>query len=335
MTWPANAGTASRPGLQKAIAYAQGQNAERLIVWRANSVLVDQTFGTAAADAEVNSYHMHWNVLVLLMGCAVADGHIGSIDDPAASYITEWSADARSAITLKHLLTMSAGLKFYLDSSDPRDLASQLFYGPERADAVVRWPIESAPGRVFEYNYIVPEVLGLILERATGKPYAAYLAERLWRPIGNRDAGVWLDGPNGRAYQNAALFAHATDWLNLGILVARRGNWNGVQLVPEAWIKAMTTASPTNPNFGFVWLGSPHNERRHFSSRIGYYSYASEPYTAEDVVIFDGYVHRVYIIPSRDIVVAYIGQSGRVGQERRARWDDALIPNAVLDGFST
>jgi CubicO group peptidase (beta-lactamase class C family) len=171
------------------------------------------------------------------------------------------------------------------------------------------------------------------LERATGRDYADYLSEKIWRPLSNADATVWLDQPGGRAYHNAAMFASLGDWVNLSILLAQQGEFAGKQIVSKAWLKEMTTPSATNPNFGFIWLGSPFNPERRFSKEINYMSYSSEAFAAPDMILVDGYVHRMFIVPSKRLTIVAMGTSGRVDQARRKSWDDAAIPNAVLRGF--
>jgi CubicO group peptidase (beta-lactamase class C family) len=200
---------------------------------------------------------------------------------------------------------------------------------------VLSWPADGRAGEKYEYNYLIPEVLGLVLERATGVRYADYLSKRIWIPAGNRDAEVWLDRPGGAPYHNAAMFASAHDWLNLGILLASNGRVAGQQVLPEAWIKEITTPSKTNPNFGFLALGSPHLKERRLSDRVNYYSLVSEPLLRNDVVIVDGYIHRIFAVPSEQLVVLYVGTIRRPapGAPPNVRWDDALLLNPILQAL--
>ena len=319
--------------LAKALSFAKDHQIEALVVWRDGKFeMADLTSGFDSTQP-FNSYHMHWLPLVLAVGAAVDEGKIVSIDAPISKYINEWAEDDRGKITLRQLLTMSAGLELYHDSVKPEDLAAQLFFGGEREAAILKWPRKTTPGSEFEYNYIVPELIGLILERATGQSYSDYLSKKIWKPLRNSDATVWLDHPGGRAYHNAAMFATLGDWVNLGILLAQGGKFDGKSIISAQWISEMTKGSAVNPNFGFIWLGSPFNPERRFSKSINYMSYASEPFAASDMIIVDGYVHRMFIVPSKRLAIIAMGTGGRVDQERRKSWDDAAIPNAILRGF--
>jgi hypothetical protein len=322
-------GTLSSQAIRDVIAYGDAHSVQGVMIWRnGKTELVHYATGFDPG-ASFNSYHMHWLPLVLAVGIAVGDGKL-DLDAPLATLLPEWAGDGRGKITPRHLLTMTAGLQLYHDSTKPEDLAAQIFFGGYREKAVLAWPQTQAAGSTFEYNYVVPELLGLVLERATGRRYADYLSERLWNPLGNSDAEVWLDRPDGLPYHNAALFARARDWLNLGILIAQNGTWRGRQIVPASWFAEMRRGTAANPSFGFTWLGTPFTPERRFSPQINYSALASEPYAAPDVLIVDGYVHRLFVVPSRKLVVFVAGMSGRMTAERKAAWDDSYIVNRLL-----
>jgi Beta-lactamase len=330
---PSISRTIDEAALAKAQTFAKDHQIEALVVWRAGKFELADIAPEFYSAKPFNSYHMHWLPLVLAVGAAVDEGKIKSIDAPISAFIKEWAQDERGNITLRQLLTMSAGLELYKDSVQPDVLATHIFFGGDRESAILKWPRKTAAGAEFEYNYIVPELIGLILERATGRNFAEYLSEKIWRPLGNADATVWLDQPNGRAYHNAAMFASLGDWVNLAVMMAGQGQFQGKQIVSKAWFGEMTKPSPVNPNFGFIWLGSPFNPERRFSKEINYMSYSSAPFAAPDVIVVDGYVHRMFISPSKKLAIIAMGTSGRVDQARRKSWDDAAIPNAILRGF--
>jgi CubicO group peptidase (beta-lactamase class C family) len=256
--------------LAKALSFAKDHQIEALVVWRAGKFEMADVAPGFDSSQPFNSYHMHWLPLVLAVGAAVDEGKISSIDAPVSQYLKEWASDERGTITLRQLLTMSAGLDLYIDSVKPEILATHVFFGGNRESAILKWPRKTAAGTEFEYNYIVPELIGLILERATGQSYTEYLSKKIWKPLGNADATVWLDKPNGQAYHNAAMFASLGDWVNLAILLAQGGKFNGKQIISAKWMAEMTKASAVNPNFGFIWLGSPFNPERRFSKEINY-----------------------------------------------------------------
>jgi CubicO group peptidase (beta-lactamase class C family) len=316
--------------LKAASDYAMARETQALLVWRDGSLELAK-FGQGAKPSDLlNSYYMHYPVLSLLYGAAISDGYIGSVDDPLGKYLTEWAGDPRGRITLRQMLNMSAGLEIYFDNPDPASKASRLFLGSDSTTPALEYQAVEAPGTSFQYNYLIPELLGIALQRALGSTrYADYLSTRLWKPLGNADATVWLDRPGGRAHFNSALFATAEDWLNIGKLILNEGRVGKRQVVNASWIRTMKTPAATNPNYGMLWIGKPHVPDRRYSTdpRYKYRVASSEPYLADDLIFLDGYGgQRVYIVPSKKLVIVRIGLT-------RRDWDDAVLPNTVLRGL--
>jgi CubicO group peptidase (beta-lactamase class C family) len=125
------------------------------------------------------------------------------------------------------------------------------------------------------------------------------------------------------------LQASARDWLRLGLLLRDRGHVGDREVVPEAWIDAMMKSSPSNPNYGFqLWLGRSFTPERRYSSASSFTAHHGEPFAAPDVVYMDGSGgQRVYVIPSRDLVIVHTGESSR-------DWDDAWLPNLLIRGLT-
>ena len=326
--------TVSAAALAAAEAYAQQTKSTALLIQR-NGRLQHAWFAPGtSADTISHSYNMHYTPLVLLVGIAIAEGRIGSVDDRASKYLPEWRKDARSTITLRNLLQMHSGLDLRFDAHYSKGMYSRdarAYWGSRTKEVILNeYPLLYPPGTRFDYNYIVPDVLGVILERTTGRPYPAYLSEKLWKPLGNRTAFVWLNRPGGEAHQDAGLFSAPADWLNVAQLILDEGMWKGRRLVPRSWIAEMRRPSPTNPNFGFMYLGSPHAPVRRMATdeRVTYVVKSAEPFLTQDVTYIDGYGgQRAYISPSRKLVVVRMGDVAR-------DWDNTRLVNAVLRGLA-
>jgi CubicO group peptidase (beta-lactamase class C family) len=320
--------TISPEAIEKAQAYAAARGTQALLIWRAGK-LEHAYYGEGATPADLlNTYYMHFPVLTLLYGAAIKEGHIRSVDDPLSRYLPEWANDERGRITIRQLLTMSAGLEMYFDSSDPKSKAAQVFFGSDSTTPALQYRSIEAPGRTFAYNYIIPEIAGIVLERAVKQRYSDYLSSRLWKPLKNADATVWLDRPGGRPHYNSSLFASAEDWLNVGKLILNKGRANGRQVIPGSWIETMASPSPTNPNYGMIWKASPFVAERRYAKDVNYVVKASTPFAAADTMYLDGYGgQRVYIVPSQKLVIV------RIGIAQRDNWDDSALPNMVLAGL--
>jgi CubicO group peptidase (beta-lactamase class C family) len=323
--------------LADAAAYAEKMTSLSLLIARHGKIEHEQYWNGAGPETVSETYSMAKSVLGLAVGLAIADGSIASVDDAAANYIAEWRGTAKETITIRQLLTMSAGVAHYrfnyAFSQSPWSEGLRTFLGPDVATHVLGYDINRVPGAEFNYNSANTQILLTLIERATGKRYADFVSERLWQPLGAHDATLWLDRPGGTAKAFSYFQARPRDWLRIGLLFANNGQYNGQQVVPASWIKAMTTPSARNPNYGFqIWMGSPtmtpNGGVRRYNSNTPAGAKHSEPYLVSDMVFFDGGGgHRVYISPSEKLVIV------RTGAVNRPDWDDAKLPNTILSSI--
>jgi CubicO group peptidase (beta-lactamase class C family) len=304
--------------LAKAQAYSDSLGGHALLVWQGGMLRYERYGPGVSEDTRFETFSMHKSVLGLLYGAALRDGIIHSLDDKVGDYLQEWANDPRGNITLRQLLTMQSGLSL----------------GGIDATAAVAFSRtqDVPPGSRFEYSNVNPELAGIALNRALKKAgrgdYAAYLSTVLLKPLGAGDAHLWLDHEGGEPRFFAFLQMRARDWLRVGILIDRKGRFDGQQVLPAAWIKALTTPSSLNPNYGILtWIGSPWSRYRSYGPRSPVKVSNEAPYLAADLVFFDGFGgERVYIAPSLDLVIVRIG-------EPSFSFDDSIIPNAVIAGL--
>lgn len=282
---------------------------------------------TGATPLQTNSTHK--SVVALLMGAAIADGLIKSVDDPVGRYIPALNDDPRGKITLRQLLSMASGLK-NPSLAKREDAAIELMLGNSSQTALAL-PQEGPPG-AFNYNNANLQLAGLALanaaERAGKGRYAEYLSKRLWCPLGNGPASLWLDSEGGQPRFYAHLNAGLSDWARLGELIRHKGKWNGKQVLPAKWIAAITAPSAGNPGYGLgIWRGSPYVKERRYSKESAVTVPQAEPFLADDVVYFDGFGgQRVYIVPSARLVIARAGTPG-------PDWDEGVLVNLALKGL--
>jgi CubicO group peptidase (beta-lactamase class C family) len=288
------------------------------------------------AASLTQSQSMHKSLMALLIGVAIEDGKIGSADDPVARYIPQWVDDPRGDISLRELMMMSSGLAQYEFTLNPFTDDFKWLYSGDTQTVVLRTPMADwAPGSRFDYNNINAELLGTVLENATGKRYSELLEQYLWQNIGGDDARVWVDSEFGNAFTSCCLMATARDWARIGLLMLNRGRINGTQVVSGRWIDEMVTKSPVSKWYGLqTWLAYEEevNPRAEVAAAGGAYS-RSEPFLARDVYYFSGRgAQRVYVVPSRELVIVRLGPA--LGpQPLRPGWDNAYIVNGVIRGI--
>ena len=322
---PVAANTGIAPAaLAAAEAYATQTESVALLVYHKGVIAYEKYWPGYDRNFRTDPFSAHKTIMGLLLGAAIADGYIKSVDEFAYKYLPEWANDERRNIRIRDLLTMTSGLHV------PR-FGTWTFWrvtlGSDLPETVFGLPAEVPPGTSFQYSNANSQLLGIIIQRATGKRYAQYLSERLWSRIGAQTAYVWLDHQGGIPRTFCCIYTNARSWLHVGKLILNHGRFGSDQVIPEAWIQQMTTPSAANPNYGYqVWLGSPPTQERKYNDKT-VKAFHSEPFVAKDMIFIDGFGgQRVYMVPSQDLIVV---RTGKVQQ----KWDDAKIPNAILRGL--
>jgi CubicO group peptidase (beta-lactamase class C family) len=310
-------------------AYGTETDSVGLLVYQGGEIVYEKYWPGYARDTRVETASMHKTVLGLAIGAAIADGKIGSVDERIGRHLPEWSSDPRGEITVGQLLQQASGLEVQPFSLNPFGTSMRVYFGTDLTRTVLGIPLAEQPGTRFEYTNINAQVLGLVLERATGRRYAEYLGERVWSRIGAPEATVWLDRTGGLARTYCCLLTTTRAWLQVGRVLLGRGQVDGERIVPEAWIDAMLTPSATNPNYGYqVWLGLPPGNERPYNSFSKAVARHSAPFAAEDVAFLDGWGgQRAYVVPSHELVIVRVGRP-------QLDWDDARLVNAVLAGLN-
>ncbi|MBD0266863.1 MAG: serine hydrolase [Cyanobacteria bacterium Co-bin8] len=305
--------------LREVSRFAQAQNSTALIVLHRGQVVLEEYWQGYSPASLSNSMSMAKSILALLIGIAIEEGHIGSVEDRVADYIPEWANDSRGDLTLADLLYMQSGLRNDDRTNTPASDLVNLYLSSNVEKKALHIPQVMLPRQVYDYNNVNSQVLSIVLERATGETYADYLSSRLWQPLQASDAFVWLDRPGGQAKTFCCLFATPSDWVRVGQLLLNRGRVGSRQVVPEHWINQMLQESPIEPTFGYhIWIKARTADYPNVDQA------ASAPFLATDTVYLDGRGHqRVYIIPSQELVIVRIG-------ELPAAWDDAVLPNLLL-----
>jgi CubicO group peptidase (beta-lactamase class C family) len=251
-----------------------------LIVARDDTILVERYQYGRNDRHRFTSWSMAKTVTSMLVGIAIGEGRIRSVDDPASAYVPGLAGTEYGRTSLRHLLEMSSGVRFvevYSGRDDVSRLARDTFLqlGAGGIDAVTPFNERAAPaGTKFSYASAETEVLGLVLRNAIGRPVADYLSEKIWTPIGAEADASWLVDRTGQEVTFCCINAVLRDYARLGLLLAHDGNWRGRQIIPAAWIAEATRVRPeehlrpgiATPFFGYgyqTWIFP--GERRMFA----------------------------------------------------------------------
>ena len=181
----------------------------------------------------LNSFSIAKSIVSTLVGLAIAEGSISSLDATVAEYRPDFAHTAYGPVTLRHLMSMTSGVG---DAPSILPGRAQYYYGDDLAATVAHGVTEAAPGERWRYSEADVQMLGFVLEAAVGKSLSEYLAEKLWKPLGMEAPALWsLDREGGSEKVFCCVSARARDFARFGRLFLDRGHANGAQLVPASW----------------------------------------------------------------------------------------------------
>ena len=229
------------------------------LVIKNDSIQYEKYFNDYDQHSVVASFSMAKSVTSLLIGCAVDDKLIKSIDEPVTNYIPELKDDHFQKLTIRHLLQMMSGVRFNESYANPFADAGTYYYGRDLRKAVYNRKLEFEPGTKFRYSSGDTQMLGLVLERALkGRTITSYLQEKIWTPLEMEYDASWsLDKKDdGLEKTFCCINARARDFAKIGRLYLNKGKWNGKQIVSESWVTESIVADTTNgqpSHYKFQW----------------------------------------------------------------------------------
>jgi CubicO group peptidase (beta-lactamase class C family) len=198
-----------------------------------------------------------------LVGAAIQDGYIQSLEDKVSRYIPGLRGSAYDDVSVRQLLTMSSGVRWNEDYEDPNaDVAQFNNAKPEPGmDATVSYmrklPRAHPPGEAWHYNTGETNLIGVLVSSATGKPLSRYLEEKIWHPAGMQADATWLLGKTGHEIAGCCLQASTRDFARFGLFVLANGQAGGRQIVPADWFAAAThkqkDIGEPGRGYGFQW----------------------------------------------------------------------------------
>ena len=262
---PARARELARAGSEPSIRIGYGQysgtiddylarnRTTGLLILKGDTILVERYQYDRTPAHLMTSFSMAKTVVAMLVGLALADGSIRSLDEPAGRYAIELAGTPYGETPIRHLLTMSSGVRFSeIDggTDDVATLTRRAIYGESEGGAAALAPFrtrERAPGQKFSYASGDSHVLGLVVRAAMGKPLSEILSERIWKPIGAESDASWMIDTAGYEFGWAGINATVRDYARLGMLLAHDGVLDGRRILPAGWVKAATT--PPAPQF--------------------------------------------------------------------------------------
>ena len=216
-----------------------------LLILKGDTVLAERYQYDRTPEQRMTSYTMANTIVAMLVGLALSEDKIQSLDDRAEKYVVELKGSPYGETPIRHLLTMSSGIRHRYNNDDETLVRLSLFRESDGGAATVM-PFhtrERSPGEKFHFSIADTQVLSLVLRAATGTPLAEYLSEKIWQPMGAEADASWAIDKGGYEVAYTGINATLRDYGRLGMLLANEGALDGRQIIPAGWVRAATTPS--------------------------------------------------------------------------------------------
>jgi CubicO group peptidase (beta-lactamase class C family) len=250
-----------------------------LLIAKDDTILYEEYFQGEQETDRHSQFSVTKSFVSAMIGMAIEDGLIDSIDDPITKYVPELKESGYNGTKIRDILTMSSGIQFTEDygdlSSDVNRMSMTIATGGSLDEFALSLKKVREPGSYNNYVSVDTHVLGMMLVKVTGKTLSQMLEERIWKPIGMEHDGIWAIDGEEMEVAMGGLQVSLRDMAKLGRLYLHQGNWNGKQIVPAKWVQDSVTPSAPhlmpgfdNPNsgtpygYGFQWWtpSSPHGD---------------------------------------------------------------------------
>jgi CubicO group peptidase (beta-lactamase class C family) len=290
-------------------AYLKKNKTVGFLVIQNDSIQYERYFNGYDKESIVSSMSITKSIVSILIGCAVEDGLIQSINEPITNYIPELKKNGFDKVTIKHLLQMTSGIDFNENYFNPFGEASVFYYGFNLREKLQKMKLVYEPGTKFKYTSGNPQLLGYIIDRALKgkKTLSQYLQEKIWIPLGMEYDAYWSIDQEKNALEKTfcCLDGRVRDFAKIGRLYLNKGNWNGKQIVSEKWVEESTKIDTTDAS-------------------VAYYQYQWWQLSPGKDFIAAGHLGQfVYVNPAKNLLIIRFGKNyGKIGENA---WEKLII----------
>lgn len=244
-------------------AFMTSQHAAALVIVQDGKVRLEKYGLDFGPEGRWTSFSVAKSFTSTLVGAAIQDGYIKSIDDMVSDYIPDLKGSAYDNVTIRQLLTMTSGVAWNEDYADPEsDVARFNSHTAEPGvDVTVSYmrqlPAEAEPGTKWVYKTGETNLIGVLASSAANKPLTEYLSEKIWKPFGMQQDATWLLGSTGHEISGCCVQAATRDYARFGLFMLAGGIAGGEQVLPDGWIEQATTKrvdiGRPGAGYGYQW----------------------------------------------------------------------------------
>ncbi|MBQ0788521.1 MAG: serine hydrolase [Oceanihabitans sp.] len=240
------------------------------VIIKNDSVWFENYYDGYDKDSKSNSFSMAKSYVSGLMGKAIKDGYIQSLDQPVCDFLPAFCDGEAAKMTVGDLSSMASGTNWDEAYYSPLSITTRAYFDDDLAKVMNGLKVVTAPGKAFKYASGDTQMLAMVIEKATGKKVYNYLTESFWKPLGSENATLWQvdseDHDLVKAY--CCIASNAKDFARFGKLYKDHGKWNGKQILDSAFVaKSLKPRFPASPEYGYGWWLKNQNEKDFFMMR--------------------------------------------------------------------
>lgn len=226
------------------------------VIIQRDSVLLEAYFDGYSSDSKSNSFSMAKSVVAAILGKAISEGKIQSLDQKIIDFVPEITGEFASELTFKDLVSMSSGMRWEEDYYNPFSVTTQLYFDSNIQKVITDLPIYKKPGTAFIYQSGDTQLLGIAIQRATGQSLSELLSTYFWKPMQAEHDALWQVDSEANGIEKAycCIASNALDFARFGKLYRDNGKWNGQQLLDSAYVQAsLKPRFADSPEYGYGW----------------------------------------------------------------------------------
>jgi CubicO group peptidase (beta-lactamase class C family) len=244
-----------------------------------------------------NSFSVAKTITSMLIGVALKEGKIKTLQDKVGDYLPEFKEGEKANVKIIDLLTMSSGSNWDESYANPFSVTTEAYYGYDVYKTATAVKIIHQPGTLFEYKSGDTQLLGLILEKATGKSLSEYASEKLWKPMGASLPALWsTDSKNGNEKAYCCFNSNARDFARIGLLLLHKGNWKGKQIIDSSYCQQAVTPCMINK--------ANNNPCNYYGYQIWILPDRPDIYFARGIL-----GQYIIIVPAKNMVIVRLGKT--------------------------
>ena len=234
----------------------EGGKTKSFLVIKNDSILFEKYYDGYDQNSLSNSFSVAKSIVTSMMGKAIMEGKIKGLDQPVSDYFEEYKEGLASELTVGDLARMSSGMKWSEKYYSVINITSESYFTKDLRSVILRQKIIDKPGQGFRYSSGDTQLLGMVIEKATGVSLSEYLSEKFWKPMGAENNALWqIDSENyGMEKAYCCIAGTARDFARFGKLYINKGKWNGEVILDSSFVElSLQPSFKDSPYYGYGW----------------------------------------------------------------------------------